>query len=50
MERLYHSKDWLVEQLADGKTSKDIGKHLNVSYKLVEIYLRKHNIDHVSQA
>jgi DNA-binding CsgD family transcriptional regulator len=47
--KLHQNKEWLEEQAALGKSSRDIGKDLSVSYKLVEIYLRKYNIKHVSQ-
>jgi DNA-binding NarL/FixJ family response regulator len=44
MMKKYHDPQWLNEQIALGKTSKDISKELNVSYKLIEIYLRKFGI------
>ena len=46
MEKLHQNKDWLAEQIASGLTSKQIGDKLNVSYKTVEIYLRKYDINH----
>jgi len=42
----YHDQEWLTQQIESGKSSKDIGNGLNVSYKLIEIYLRKFGIDH----
>ncbi len=46
MEKLHQNKDWLAEQIASGLTSKQIGDKLNVSYKLVELYLRQFDIPH----
>lgn len=48
-QKLHQNKDYLQNKIGEGFTSKDIGKELRVSYKLVEIYLRKYNIKHVSQ-
>jgi DNA-binding NarL/FixJ family response regulator len=44
MEKLHQNKDWLAEQIASGKTSKKIADEHNLSYKLVELYLRKFEI------
>ena len=46
MEKMHQNKEWLVERVNNGLTSKQIGDKLNVSYKLVEIYLRKFSIPH----
>jgi DNA-binding CsgD family transcriptional regulator len=48
---LKHHQDqtYLQQKISDGYTSKDISKELKVSYHLVEIYLRKYGIKHVSQ-
>jgi len=40
----HQDETYLREQIALGKTSKDIATENNVSYKLVEIYLAKHRI------
>jgi len=46
MEKIHQNKDWLAEQIAAGKTSKSIADEHKISYKLVELYLRKFNIKH----
>ncbi len=46
MERPHQNKLWLSDQLAAGKSSKQIANENNISYKLVEIYLRKFDIPH----
>lgn len=44
-ERKYEDSTWLSEQYSELKRStKDIAKELHISYKLVEIYLKKFNI------
>jgi len=40
----HQDETYLREQIALGKASKDIATENNVSYKLVEIYLKKFNI------
>jgi hypothetical protein len=40
----HQNKTYLEEQIALGKTSKDIADENRVSFKLVEIYLTKYNI------
>jgi hypothetical protein len=45
----HHNKVWLQEQLAAEKTSKDIAKDINVSYKLIELYLRQFDLPFTSQ-
>ena len=47
--KLHQDQNYLQNKISEGYTSKDIGKELRVSYKLVEIYLRKFDIKHVSQ-
>jgi hypothetical protein len=44
VERLHQQKDWLQSQIDLGKSSKDIANENNISYRLVEIYLRKYEI------
>lgn len=48
--KLHQSKEYLEEQINAGKSSVDISKELSVSWKLVEIYLRKYGIDHISKS
>lgn len=48
--KLHQSKEYLEQQIAAGKSSVDISKELSVSWKLVEIYLRKFDIKHISKA
>ena len=51
MDKLHKNEEFLrVEILQRGRTSKDIAKRLRVSYKLVELYLRKYGIPFESQA
>jgi hypothetical protein len=47
--KLHQDQNYLQTKINEGHTSRDIGKELRVSYKLVEIYLRKFDIPHVSQ-
>ena len=47
--KLHQNKEYLEEQINVGKSSADISKELSVSWKLVEIYLRKYGIDHISK-
>lgn len=42
----YHNEEFLQEQINLGKTSQDISKDIGVSWRLVEIYLRKFDIPH----
>ena len=44
----HQNQEYLQQKINEGYTSKDISKELNVSYKLVELYLRKYGIKHVS--
>jgi len=45
----HHDKDYLQDKINEGKTSKDIANELRVSYKLVELYLKKFDIPFESQ-
>jgi len=49
MDKLHQDKDYLLSQIDNGYTPKDISNQLNVSYKLIELYLRQFNIPFVSQ-
>lgn len=44
MEKPHQNKLWLSDQLAAGKSSKQIANENNISYKLVETYLQKFDI------
>jgi len=44
----HQNEDSLRKYISLGFTSRDIAKELNVSYKLVEIYLAKFDIPFVS--
>ena len=44
MEKMHQNKEWLAEQIASGKNSKNIADEQRISYKLVELYLRKFEI------
>ena len=44
-KKSYQDRDYLVnEYVTLGRSSKDIGKNLHVSYKLVEIWLRHYDL------
>lgn len=43
----HHNETWLREQVDLGKNSKQIANENRLSYKLVELYLRKFNIPFV---
>jgi len=45
----HQDKEYLQKKIDEGYTSKDISKELKVSYKVVELFLRKHGIPFVSQ-
>ena len=47
--KLHQDEEFLRFEISKGSTSKDIAKSLRVSYRLVEIYLRKFGIPHESQ-
>ena len=47
---LHRDESYLRKAIGSGKTSRDIGKELRVSYKLVEIYLEKYQIPFTSMA
>jgi hypothetical protein len=40
----HQNQEWLQQQIDLGKTSRDIAKENRLSYKLIEIYLRKYGI------
>ena len=40
----HHNKTYLEEQIALGKSTKEIANENNISYKLVELYLSRYNI------
>jgi hypothetical protein len=44
IQKNHQNKEWLQEQISLGKTAREISKENNISYKLVEIYLRQYNI------
>lgn len=48
--KLHQNKDYLEEKIKEGYTSVEIAKAIGVSWKLVEIYLRKFDIPHTSKA
>lgn len=45
----HQDQTYLQTKINEGYTSKDIANENRVSYKLVELYLRKYDIKHVSQ-
>ena len=45
----HQDQTYLQTKINEGYTSKDIANENRVSYKLVELYLRKYEIDFVSQ-
>jgi transposase len=49
MDRWHTDEEFLRVHIDRGYNSKDIAKMLRVSYRLVEVYLRKYGIPHVSQ-
>jgi DNA-binding CsgD family transcriptional regulator len=48
--KAHQDQSYLQTKINEGYTSKEIANQLRVSYKLVEIYLRKFGIKHVSHA
>ena len=40
----HYNETWLRQQIESGKTSKKIADENHISYKLVEIYLKKYDI------
>ena len=48
-QKLHQNKDYLEQQIKEGYTSNEIAKAIGVSWKLVEIYLRKFEIPHTSK-
>lgn len=50
MKKLHQDEDFLRKYFFDGlNTTKDLASELNVSYKLIELYLEKYNIPFKSQ-
>jgi orotate phosphoribosyltransferase-like protein len=47
--KLHQSPEFLKKAMSAGLTSRDIASELRVSYKLVELYLEKHQIPFKSQ-
>lgn len=41
MSKLYHSRKWLELQRKKGLTIAEIAKQCDVSYQMVDIYLKK---------
>ena len=46
--KLHQDESYLRREIDGGKNSRDIAKELGVSWKLIEIYLRRFNIKHTS--
>jgi hypothetical protein len=46
----HNNPDYLRQEVENGESSRSIAKNLGVSWKLVEIYLRKFNIKHTPYA
>jgi transposase len=45
MTKKHESQEWLYnEYVTNNRSSKDLSKELHVSYKLIEIWLKKFNI------
>jgi len=44
VSKLYHSKKWLTLQRKQGKTIDEIAKQCQVSYQIIDVYLKKFNI------
>lgn len=44
MRKLHQDPEFLKKAIDMGSNSREIAKELRVSYKLVELYLEKHNI------
>jgi len=42
--KLYHSRIWLERQRKNGKTIADIAKECDVSYQMIDVYLKKFGI------
>ena len=47
--KFHQNEEFLRKAIDLGSTPKEIAKELRVSYKLVELYLRKYDIAFVSQ-
>lgn len=49
-EKLYENKEWLEDKFVNQKLSaRSIGNMLNVSYKLINLWLVKHDIIRLSK-
>lgn len=48
--KFHQNKEFLQKAIEMGSTPKEIAKELRVSYKLVELYLRKYEIKHTSMS
>lgn len=44
MSKLYHSKKWLAQQRSAGKSIKAIAEQCDVSYQIIDVYLKKFNL------
>jgi DNA-binding CsgD family transcriptional regulator len=49
IQKLHQDQQYLKTKIEEGYTPKQIANELNISYKLVEIYLRKFEIPFISQ-
>lgn len=47
---LHKDKEWMANAIAEGKSTRDISKELQIPYKLVEIKLRECGIPFRSTA
>ena len=45
----HQNPDYLKTKIEEGYTPKEIANENRVSYKLIEMYLRKYQIKHISQ-
>jgi hypothetical protein len=50
IQKSHQNKEWLQQQIDLGKTSKEIANDNKISYKLVELYLKKYGIPFVEWA
>jgi DNA-binding NarL/FixJ family response regulator len=50
MMKNHQEEDWLRSQIDLGKSSRNIANENNISYKTVELYLRKFNIPFTPKA
>lgn len=49
IQKLHQDQQYLQKKIEEGYSCKQIANELNISYKLVEIYLRKFEIPFSSQ-